>query len=197
MQSYVTRNELVEAVKAVLAKSNIVEASRDEIRKKYHGAYLSSLDLEDYPTSYVKTAKDFAKKNGLKLNQVGVVHDEGISHTDFVKFQNQLKKDKIANDVWDDSRSSGEIVVFFSLKESVNEASDGPSPHVPTSILSKGARTGFRAGSIEKIYQITYRQMNNDEEAATKAVDAFVTGIQKMNLPIKQVQQIAKIGFNA
>lgn len=97
--------------------------TRNDLRQKYSGAYLSALELDEYPKSYQKTALEFAKKNGLKNNEVAVVHDEGISHTDYVRLLATLEKEKIAYDIWDDSRNSGEEVCFFSLKEStVSEA---------------------------------------------------------------------------
>lgn len=92
-----------------------------------------------------------------------------------------------------------ELQDLQSKKESIDEQvlDKDTSPHVPTELLSKAVKLGFRAGSIEKIYEIAYRSLDGDAALARRNVDRFLQGLAAMNLSMKQVQAIAKTGFNA
>lgn len=97
-------------------------ASLNDLRKTYLGAYLSALDLEEYPSTFQKAANEFAKKYKLKPTEVAVVHDEGIGHLKFKQLISKLEKGKIPHVIWDDSLNLGEGACFFSLKEGLSES---------------------------------------------------------------------------
>jgi hypothetical protein len=97
------------------AAKNVLESTTyDSLRKRYDGAYLSSLELDEYPDSFQKIANDFVKKTKLSNKKIAVVHDEPIGYGKFQQLLKLLSVSKIPFALWS---GDGEEAVFFVMEQ--------------------------------------------------------------------------------
>lgn len=127
LASHVTRDPLIAAVNSVLNESHSLteaEMTALDLRKKYGGAYVSSMDLDgeyEGEVQFVNKIKNFMRKHKLSPKETAVFHEDGFKkYESFPAMVKLLKKKNIPFDDFTDRVGSG--VIVFSLKPVVNES---------------------------------------------------------------------------
>lgn len=126
MNPFTTKNDpLVAAASSVLAEASENAMTALDLRKKYGGAYVSSMDFKEYEgeQKYINRIKEFMRKNRLSPKETAVFHEDGFAkYESFPAMLRLLDKKKIVYDDFKDSTSAG--VIVFSLKPVVAEETD-------------------------------------------------------------------------